>query len=137
MYGQRIGGDSLSQGTVVILEEVVEDAARGRTLGLDVHYTHQLRRVYDQIACLLGDDVPAAQRSYIVDFVINALTMELDGVRSIGLLAPEPVKIRELRIFVAPDVYALVKLQGSGERLPDYCPPLADAQFHKHVAVGH
>ena len=119
MHGLRFGDQPLAYALVVILEELVEDAARGRPVHADVDHADHLHRIYDQVARLLGDEVPAVDERDVVYLAAHILAVEVQIGRSLEILAPESVEIRIFDVLETDEVHPLVELQRGGDGLAE------------------
>ena len=113
----RFRSNTLADGAVVFLEETVENAVRPAGRSPDIDQAHQFGGIDGDVAGLLRDQHVAAQDGGVVDHVVVALALEVDGGRRKDFLAPETIECRELRILETRDVDALVELERSGDGL--------------------
>ena len=90
--GDGRSGHPLALGHIVVLEEIVEDGTRPGALRPHIDQADDFGRVDGQGPRLLGYQHPAAQNGRIVHLVTHLLPLERDVLRSIHLLAPEPVE---------------------------------------------
>ena len=109
-------GHTLADGAIVFLEEAVEDAVGAAGRGPDIDQAYKFGRIYRDVTDLLRDQHVATQDGGIVDHVVVALALEVDGGRRKDFLAPETVESRKLSILETGDIDALVKLQRSCDR---------------------
>ena len=117
LYPHGRGGHPLADCPVLILEETVEDAVGCAPTDPDIDQADQFGRVDRDGSRLLGNKDIRPQHSGVVDLVVKTLAFELNVGRRIGLLTPETIESRELRVLEASDIHSLVELQGSRQRL--------------------
>ena len=116
----RFRSNTLADGAVVFLEETVEDTVRTAGRSPDIDQAYQFGGIDGDVAGLLRDQNVAAQDGSVVDHVVVALALEVDGGRRKDFLAPETIECRELRILETRDVDALVELECSSDWLTYY-----------------
>ena len=122
-------------GTVVVLEEIVEDAARRLAAGAYIDQAHQLGGVDCHLSGLLGDKRPGTQHRGVVDVVSYAFAMELDVGGRLLLLTPEPVERGELGVLEAGYVNPVVKLECGADGFSHNRFGLADGEAHEEVVA--
>ena len=123
--------DPLPDGTVLILEETVEDAVGSRGVDPYVDKADQLRRIDGYRSGLLRDKYIAPQYSSIVDLVVKTLPLEFDVGGRICFLAPEAIETWKLGILKTSDIYPLVEFEGSCDGFTHHHFGTAERQPHE------